>query len=168
MQSLILMRHAKAVRDSEAASDEARGLTDRGRLEARAAGAAILAERLPIDLALVSPAARTRETFEETGLAGHAAALQIVDGLYLADAASLWRTACISGAANVLILAHNPGLQDLIADLVRQSGDRSRLSLDLLVHLPTAAWAAFSIGGDIQEAAAPRLIAAWQARAGKS
>ena len=40
MRTLILLRHAKAVRANEADSDEARGLTPRGRREAALAGAA--------------------------------------------------------------------------------------------------------------------------------
>jgi phosphohistidine phosphatase len=167
MQTLILMRHAKAVRDSEAESDEARGLTDRGRQEARAAGAALRAANLQIDQALVSPALRTRETFAEAGLAADVVSFCTIDALYLADAEILWREAVDSRRPSVLILGHNPGLQELIVDLVKQSGDHSRLSLSLVEHLPTAAWAAFAIGGDLRTAASPLLITAWQGSAAK-
>jgi phosphohistidine phosphatase len=54
MRTLILMRHAKAVRAHEADSDEARGLTGRGRRDAAAAGEAMRAAGLKPALALVS------------------------------------------------------------------------------------------------------------------
>ena len=57
MRTLILFRHAKAVRAHEAESDEARGLTGRGRREAALAGAAMEDAGLKPTLALVSTAA---------------------------------------------------------------------------------------------------------------
>ena len=62
MRTLILLRHAKAVRAHEADSDEARALTPRGRRDAAAAGAAMAEGALKPALALVSTAQRTRET----------------------------------------------------------------------------------------------------------
>ena len=62
LERLILLRHAKAVREHEAPSDFERGLTERGLNDAAAAGAAIAAVGWDVDVALASPAARTLQT----------------------------------------------------------------------------------------------------------
>lgn len=59
---LILIRHAKA--EPFAATDLARELTDRGRRDAEAAGRFLCDRGLAPDHAVVSPAVRTRQTWE--------------------------------------------------------------------------------------------------------
>lgn len=61
-RTLVLMRHAKA--ESHADADERRVLAPAGRRQASAAGAAMAADGLRLDAALVSSAARTRQTWE--------------------------------------------------------------------------------------------------------
>lgn len=62
VRRLTLMRHAKAVQVAE--TDQARPLAGRGRRDARAAGALLAARGEGPGLALVSPALRTRESWE--------------------------------------------------------------------------------------------------------
>ncbi|MDQ1247949.1 MAG: phosphohistidine phosphatase [Actinomycetota bacterium] len=62
MPTLLLLRHAKSSWPP-GVPDPLRPLNERGRRDAPAAGR-ILAERSPIDLALVSPAARTGQTYD--------------------------------------------------------------------------------------------------------
>lgn len=160
METLILMRHGKAVRDHEAPSDRARGLTDRGRNEAASIGAQIAQAGLAIDLALVSPARRTQETFEALqSTLGHTPA-RTLEGLYMADAEDIFASAQACGAAHVLVIGHNPGLHDLVRRLLAQSYEHSALAQDLSAHFPTSAFAAFALSGDVLEAAGPRLLAA--------
>jgi phosphohistidine phosphatase len=159
MDVLILLRHGKAER--EAADDKSRDLTDRGRRQAAEAGAAIAAEGLEPDRILVSGAARTRQTF---------AALQssfgtpatFLDSLYMAPAQQIWNEAIRSGGKIVLVIGHNPGLQDLAADLARQSNDRTSAALSLCDHFPTSAFAAFSASGARMDGAEPTFISAWK------
>jgi phosphohistidine phosphatase len=168
MKTLILMRHAKAVREHEAPSDRERRLTVCGRRDAEAAGAALRAEGLHPDLALVSAAARTRETAFHA-LAGIAPLTQQVEEtLYLASPDAIWDAAAASGGEAVLVIGHNPGLQELAAELIAQAHDHSRAALETREHFPTAAFAAFEVSGDTRTAAGARLIAAWRPQRGGS
>lgn len=161
MRTLILMRHAKAVRAHEAESDQARGLTGRGRREAAAAGAAMEDENLKPTLALVSTSQRTRETAEH-GLQNFRIETQFDDALYHAALEGIWDAFIASDAESVVIIGHNPGMGELISLLVHQAHDGSKLARDFSGHFPTAAFAAFEIKGDLLRAAGPRLIAAWK------
>jgi phosphohistidine phosphatase len=161
MRTLILFRHAKAVRAHEADRDEVRGLTGRGRREAVLAGAAMEDAGLKPTLALVSSSERTRETAEH-GLQNFALETRFEDALYHAAPEGIWDAFAASDAESVVIVGHNPGLGELVSTLVHQAHDGSKLARDLSGHLPTAAFAAFEIRGDLLRAAGPRLLAAWK------
>jgi phosphohistidine phosphatase len=161
MRTLILMRHAKAVRAHEAESDEARGLTGRGRREAAAAGAAIEDEGLKPQLALISTSKRTRETAEH-GLQNFKLETQFDEALYHASLEGVWDAFNSSDVESVVIIGHNPGMGELVSMLVHQAHDGSKLARDFSGHFPTSAFAAFEIKGDLLRAAGPRLIAAWK------
>ena len=161
MRTLILMRHAKAVRAHEAASDEARGLTDRGRRDAAFAGAAIEEAGLKPAAALVSSSQRTRETAEHA-LQGFKLETQIERALYHAAPENIWDAFAASDAESVVIVGHNPGMGELTSMLVSQAHDRSHLARAFAGNFPTAAFAAFEIKGDLLRAAGPRLVAAWK------
>lgn len=161
MRTLILFRHAKAVRAHEAPSDEARGLTGRGRRDAAAAGAAMEDAGLKPKLALISSAIRTRET-AEYGLQNFALESRFEDALYHAAPEGLWDAFSASEAESVVIVGHNPGIGELVSALVHQAHDGSKLARDLSGHFPTAAFAAFEIRGDLMRAAGPRLLTAWK------
>jgi phosphohistidine phosphatase len=161
MRTLILFRHAKAVRAHEAPSDEARGLTGRGRREAAAAGAAMEDAGLKPTLALVSTATRTRETAEH-GLQNFALETRLEDALYHAAPEGLWDSFSASDAESVVIVGHNPGIGELVSTLVHQAHDGSKLAREFSGHFPTAAFAAFEIRGELMRAAGARLITAWK------
>jgi len=161
MRTLILFRHAKAVRVHEADSDEARGLTGRGRREAALAGAAMEDAGLQPALALVSVAKRTRETAVH-GLQNFKLETRFEDALYHASPEGLWDAFNASDADCVVIVGHNPGIGELVSTLVHQAHDGSKLAREFSGHFPTAAFAAFEIRGDLMRAAGPRLLTAWK------
>lgn len=161
MRTLILMRHAKAVKGSEAPSDKARRLAPRGQRDAEAAGEALAANGLTPQVALISSAARTRET-ADIALKHVAAERRDEDALYHASAQGIWDAFTASEAESVIVVGHNPGMAELVTTLIAQAHDGSRAARDLAGHVPTAAFAAFEIRGDPMEAAGPRLIAAWR------
>src|SRR5688572_1042306 len=97
MRTLILLRHAKAVRAPEADSGETRGLTGRGRRKAAAAGLAMQEAGLKPALALVSTSERTRQT-AELGLANFALETRFEDALYHAAPESIWDAFAASDA----------------------------------------------------------------------
>jgi phosphohistidine phosphatase len=160
MDVVILMRHGKAVRDHEAPSDRERGLTARGRNDAKAAGAMLRESGLAPDRILVSSAERTRQTYAALGLS-IAPAATFEDDLYMASADAIWNAAERSGGSTVLVIGHNPGLHELAADLAEQTHERSAATKSLRQHLPTSAFAVFSIAGSRRRAAGPRLLAIW-------
>lgn len=165
MPTLILLRHGKAVRETEAPTDQARRLTDRGRRDAAEAGTRIAAARLTPTVALVSPAERTRETAACALAALPGATPTIIEALYMAGPETIWDAAFAAfaaGAETVLVVGHNPGLSELTSLLIEQDHDGSRLARDLGDGLSTAAFAAFDIRGDVLDAAAPRLLAGWR------
>jgi phosphohistidine phosphatase len=161
MRTLILLRHAKAVRAHEADSDEARGLTGRGKREAALAGAAMEDAGLKPTLALVSSAQRTRET-AEFGLQNFALETRVEDALYHAALEGIWDAFTASEAESVVVVGHNPGIGELVSMLVHQAHDGSKLAREFSGHFPTAAFAAFEIRGELLRAAGPRLLTAWK------
>lgn len=161
MRTLILLRHAKAVRAHEAPDDKSRALTGRGRREATEAGVAMAAAGLRPVLALVSTAARARET-AAFALTDYRLEQRFEDALYHAAPEGVWDAFASSDAESVVIVGHNPGLGELVSILVHQAHDGSKLARDLSGHFPTSAFAAFEVRGDLMRAAGPRLLAAWK------
>ena len=159
MHLLILLRHAKAVRPHEAPDDRARSLTDRGRREAAEAGAAIAALGVAPAVGLVSPAARTRETWDLASAAmPWKPQTTVVDALYGAAPDTIWNEARAAGADGVIVVGHNPGLAELAAHLVREAHARSKAAQSLLHHLATSGFAAFELIGETLRAPGPKLI----------
>ena len=79
----------------------------------------------------------------------------------MAEAEDIWREADRSGGDVVMVIGHNPGLHELAADMLAQAHDRSALGKTISAHLPTSAFAAFSLAGSARHAAGPRLLAGW-------
>ena len=113
MLRLILLRHAKAVPHG-AAPDFERALDERGRAEARDTGVYLKEEQLWPDLALVSPARRTKETWAL--VSDHIGAVETVfdPAIYDAEADALRDIvrAKAGHVRTVLVCAHNPGIED--------------------------------------------------------
>ena len=137
IKTLLILRHAKAEPDA-GGGDESRPLAKRGRRAAERVGE-LLSDRLPT-LVLSSPATRTRETVERFGKgAGLLPRVEYVPDLYLASPATLLRVVAERGgeAQRLMLVGHNPGLEDLIT---RLSGED--------VTLPTAGLAECEIEVD--------------------
>lgn len=140
MRRLILLRHAKSDRPAGVA-DRERPLNPRGRRAAPAVGAHLAKAGFRPDLALVSPAQRTRETWEAVAAGLGDPETRWQPEIYEAPAERILaviRTAP-DQAGTVIVVGHNPGLGDLASDLVGE-GPReahSRLALEF----PTAAYA---------------------------
>lgn len=112
---LILMRHAKSDWGSPAQTDHARPLNARGRRDATALGAWLRANAYLPDSALVSAAARTRETWARLGLGGD---VHFAEALYHAPPETLLTQLRAARGACVLMLAHNPGIAEFAAWLL--------------------------------------------------
>jgi phosphohistidine phosphatase len=146
---LILFRHAKAEKAEPGESDHARRLNERGRDDARMIGAYLARHKLVPDLALVSPARRTRETWDR--LARELDAEPDVthdERLYNATAAAIIAAIKETKAAahTLIVVGHNPGLHD-VARLLIASGDVEARE-QLAEGLPTAGLAVIDFAGN--------------------
>lgn len=112
-----LLRHAKSDWDDLGLRDFDRGLNDRGRRGAAMMGEHIREHDVAFDLLLASPAERVRRTLEAAQLD---IPTQWDERLYLADSGTLMNVLRgVEGDPGAVLLAgHNPGLQELIFDLV--------------------------------------------------
>ncbi len=150
MQRLVLFRHAKAEVRSAGGEDFDRPLTPRGREDAAAMGALVVDLGLSPDLALVSKARRAQETWTSAQIAKPGVIVEIRESLYNATADEISREldGVPADARTVMVVGHNPGLQELAVNLlIRDAGsalDVERLSS----RFPTATLAVFQIDAD--------------------
>ncbi|WP_165837684.1 SixA phosphatase family protein [Zavarzinia aquatilis] len=146
MKTIILLRHAKSSWGDASVEDFDRSLNQRGERAASLVGQFLRHEGLHPDVILCSAARRTRETLVriEGAMGGDVPAL-IEKDLYLASATSLLeRLRRLSDeAACVLVIGHNPGLEDLAATLIEPLG--SPLEEKLAMKYPTAGLAVISV-----------------------
>ena len=139
MRRLLLFRHAKAEKSEPGAEDQSRVLTERGRKDAAMIGAYVAGHALIPDRVVVSPSARTQETWKFTATAFRPApAAQSVERLYDATAHAILTVIKDAPAAahTLMVIGHNPGLHEVALMLIA-SGDietRERLR----EKLPTA------------------------------
>jgi phosphohistidine phosphatase len=147
MDRLILLRHGEAERDSQTGEDFDRPLAARGQKESAATGEALAELGLAPDLAIASGALRTRETWMSVAPAFPKARVRFDDNLYLAEADLIHRTAEAAGqgCGALMIIGHNPGLQELaLALLIEGAGPQSAIDR-VRAGLPTGAAAVFLI-----------------------
>jgi phosphohistidine phosphatase len=150
MKILTLLRHAKSGWDDPATRDFDRPLNPRGRRAARTVGAEMKAQGLAFDLALASPARRVAETLDEVATAFGAVEPHYEPRLYLASAAALLDIVrhAPDGADRLLLVGHNPGMEELALRLGRR-GDPLRAEVELKyptgtvaqIELPAEHWA---------------------------
>jgi phosphohistidine phosphatase len=145
MHRLILLRHGKAER-SAPGGDIARRLTDRGRNDAALMGR-VLAERdLIPDVALVSAAARTQETWAAVSPAFPMARAEVTRDLYLASEGLILKLAEERGetVGSIRVVGHNPGLHMLAIHLLRQAGAGAAIIARAEAKFSTSSVAAFT------------------------
>ena len=158
MKRLLILRHAKSSWANSSISDWQRPLNDRGRRDAPRAGQWLRAHSRVPDLIITSDAVRARTTAELVGTAaGYARDIIVEPSLYLArpeDVIALLKEVK-EPAATVLIVGHNPGLEDLIAML---SGEPLGLKTTALVDLSMA----IDRWSDIDRATAASIVDTWE------
>ncbi len=147
-RELLILRHAKSDWDTDARTDFDRPLAKRGRRDCPRIAAWIVDQGLAPDTVLSSPAARARETTDRVlrvvaPANGYAPDVIWDDALYHADVPTM--LAALSDrpgdARRVLLVGHNPGLDELVLHLA--AGDAPRTASGKL--LTTAALARFAL-----------------------
>jgi phosphohistidine phosphatase len=146
MKQIYLLRHAKSDWEEPFTSDEERGLSDRGKKQTKALRSFLLDYHLNIDVAYVSSAVRAEKTYQ--ALRKEIIRLprpEIRDMIYEADAEDLLFLChgIPNSTESILIVGHNPGLEEFANGLLFGSTEPSRFQ-----KLPTASFIGLSFAGE--------------------
>ena len=141
MKTLLILRHGKA-RQGSPEGDFGRGLKKRGTRQAEWAGEELGRLGIRLDLVVSSAARRARQTAKQAArTAGYGGVIATLDSLYLSGLAQ--HLAVLAGLDDacraVLLVGHNPDLEDLLS---RLSGHNLPLPTGTLVglELDTPSW----------------------------
>lgn len=129
MVTLLILRHAKA-EAGDGVADELRELAPRGRKEASKIGELARNQGLLPERILSSDSVRTRQTVELFVEASDCeASVEFLRPLYLGEPSAYLDAVArhAAGATRVMVVGHNPGLEELVRDLTGEA-----------VSLPTA------------------------------
>ena len=146
MKTLGLLRHAKSDWDDMSLRDFDRGLNGRGKRGATVMGGHIRDHGVAWDLLLASPAERVRRTLDAARLQ---APVEWDEHIYLADSDALIEVlrGVAGDPAAVMLVGHNPGLQELVFDLVPAERE-NKLFAQVADKFPTAAFAVLELAID--------------------
>ena len=172
MRRLLLLRHAKSSWSVPGASDHDRPLNRRGQEAAPRVGAYLARHRLIPDRVLCSTARRARETWELVAAEAPAAPPPTFTEK-LCDASprallDVFRRA-EPDAASLLVVGHNPGLQEVATALIASGDleDRERLREKLptgglvVIDFAIADWSKLhSRSGRLERFVVPRMLEA--------
>ena len=137
MPNLILMRHAKSSWKVAGQRDHERPLNKRGQEDAPAMARRIIDAGWAPQLVLVSDAARTEETWAWMRDAfEHDVPFRLVSRLYHAGPGDMITSIeeAVTDEETVLLLAHNPGLEDAILDWTGEAVTMRTSNAVLLSH----------------------------------
>ena len=157
MRRLLLLRHAKAERLQPGGRDHDRPLAARGRTDMKTLGAYLARHAFIPDRAVVSASARTRETWTLLAAAmGETPPVSFEERIYDASPQAILEAVKETrpDTGTLMVVGHNPGLQELAAMLVA-SGDieaRERLGR----AFPTSALVVISFAMDSWNGVHPR------------
>lgn len=151
MKRLTLLRHAKSGWDDPAARDFDRSVNDRGKRAAKLIGEHARGQGLKFDKIVASPAVRVVDTLDvfQAAMGNENLEPKWDRRIYLASSATLIDVLRdMPDAANdILMVGHNPGLEDLILELVPDSKDEPLRAIPE-EKFPTASLAVMEIDID--------------------
>jgi phosphohistidine phosphatase len=159
MKTLLVLRHAKSSWDDQNLDDHDRPLNARGERDAPRMGRLARKKRLSVELIISSDALRARLTAEAVADAiGYGDQILLDPRLYHASAADILavlRSAVDDNVTTVMIVGHNPGLEDLVA---RLTGDPEGLPTAALaqIALPIDRWS------DVTASTRGTLVGLWR------
>jgi len=148
LRKLILLRHAKSDYP-EGVRDHERPLAERGRRDAPVAGGWIADHIGAVDDVLVSSAVRAQQTWELASSRVHVTGVVSTEpSIYEAPASTLLDIvrALPDSSETVIMVGHNPGLEELAADLATD-GDPDALGR-MAMKYPTSGIAVIEGEGD--------------------
>ncbi len=140
-KTLYLLRHAKSGWDDPVARDFDRPLNKRGEKAARTIGQWMAANGVTFEQVIASPAVRVIDTLDGVW-AGYGRKMEPTwdRRIYLASSATLLDVLreVSDEHDSVMMVGHNPGMEDVVFDLVPDDGS-SPLREEVEVKYPTAA-----------------------------
>ena len=143
MKTLLVLRHAKSSWHDPALDDHDRPLNKRGQQDGPRMGELVREHRLTPDVIISSDAVRARLTAEAVAEAARYTSEILLDPhLYLASPAGILavlRTVRETKAGTVMIVGHNPGLEELVEQLTGEQHDLPTAALARIV-LPIDRW----------------------------
>jgi phosphohistidine phosphatase len=146
-KTLYLLRHLKSSWDEPGLPDHERPLAPRGRKAGKKLARHLRKKQVAAELVLCSPSVRTRETLEAIRSMLGKPDVRFPPELYAASRETLLRVvrSVEWKRSSVLVIAHNPGLEELALALAG-TGDEG-LRERLADKFPTGAFAALEFGG---------------------
>lgn len=120
MKILYVLRHAKSDWGDPPRKDFDRPLNARGKKAAKAIGKELRKRKVKVDEVLASPAVRAQQTLGLVQEAyGRAFSVSDQRAIYMAEAETLLNLVrnASDEASRILIVGHNPGLQELVVSL---------------------------------------------------
>ena len=158
MRTLLVLRHAKSSWKHPKLSDHDRPFNKRGQRDAPRIGRLLRQQRLSPGAVLSSTAKRARQTAEEVARGStFDGAVQFDPRLYLADAAAILDVVrrADPDARRVLVVAHNPGLEEVIRCLTKAEESLPTGGL-AQIRLPIERWK------DVRVSTDGRLVNLWR------
>jgi phosphohistidine phosphatase len=159
MKTLLVLRHAKSSWKEAGLDDHERSLNKRGRRDAPRMGKLVREHGLTPDVIISSDAVRARLTAEAVAeTSRYTGEIRFEGALYAAspaDILAVLRTVGGRTAATVMVVGHNPGMEELVARLTGEQPELPTAALAQIV-LPIERW------GDLEESTRGRLLGLWR------
>lgn len=160
MKELLILRHAKSSWSNPGLADIDRPLNKRGKRDAPRMGAFLREQDLVPDLILCSPAVRAKKTAqaisEESGYQGE---IEIHEDFYPGEPSAYIKVLVANPdqVERVMVVGHNPGLEEFLDEL---TGESARLPTSALaqITLPIHNWS------ELNQDASGSLINLWRVR----
>lgn len=156
MRELLLLRHAEAMNAGPDGRDSERPLSAHGEAQARAAGQWLVEQGADPDVVLCSSARRAQMTADAACVALRTRTPRFLPAIYQATPGELLALVenHAADARQVLLVGHNPGMEQLLALLTEGRSAAAR-------GLSPAALAWIELPGDALEPGHGRLRALW-------
>jgi len=158
MKTLFILRHAKSSWENTYQSDYERPLNERGKRDAPRVGEVLKKQDKVPDLIITSSAERALATAEAAAIhSGYAQELKLDRRLYHAPAITYLAVLreLGTGPERVMVVGHNPGLEDLVHHLTGQMEAMPTAAI-AEIHLPISQWA------DLDDMVKGELVWLWR------
>jgi phosphohistidine phosphatase len=158
MKTLLILRHAKSSWDDPGVADIQRPLNKRGKHDAPRVGELIKEAGIVPDAILCSPAVRAMKTAEAVAdTCGFEGEIEIREDFYPGSPDDYIEALndLTDGYIRVMVVGHNPGLEELLGDLTGESELLPTAAL-AQVELPIQRWV------DLDEHVLGKVVRIWR------